>query len=45
MKDKDKKDKAEEYFVKIFEMPVDIVLNDDEFTKAADLQKFRLEIF
>lgn len=43
--DKDKKKELEAYFVKKFETPVDIVLSDEEFTKTADLQKYRLGIF
>ena len=45
MKDKDKKKEVEDYFVKKFETPVDIVLSDEEFTMTADLKKFRLGIF
>lgn len=45
MKDKDKKKEVEDYFVKKFETPVDIVLSDEEFTMTADLQKFRLGVF
>lgn len=45
MNDKEKKKELETYFVKKFETPVDIVLSDEEFTKTADLQKYRLGIF
>ena len=45
MKDKDRKKEVEDYFVNKFETPVDIVLNDEEFTMTADLQKFRLGVF
>jgi len=45
IKDKDKKKNVEDYFVKKFEMPVDVILSDEEFTMTADLQKYRLGIF
>lgn len=45
LKDKKLKRELEQYFENKFEMPVDIVLNDEEFTKTADLQKYRLGIF
>lgn len=45
IKDKDKKKNVEDYFVKKFEMPVDVILSDEEFAMTADLQKYRLGIF
>lgn len=45
LKDKTVKKRLEQYLVNKFEMPVDVVLCDEEFTKTADLQKYRLGIF
>lgn len=45
IKDKNKKKNVEDYFVKKFEMPVDVILSDEKFTMTADLQKYRLGIF
>lgn len=45
LKDKDKKKEIEMYLVNKFEMPVDVVLSDAEFTRTADLQRYRLGVF
>ena len=45
LKDKNIKKELEKYLENKFEMPVDVVLNYEIFTKTADLQKYRLGIF
>lgn len=43
--DKSLKKKLEQYLENKFKMPVDVVLIDEEFTKTADLKKYKIGIF
>lgn len=45
LKDKKLKIELEQYLEDKFEIPVDVVLSDDDFAKTVDLQKYRLGIF